>query len=142
MILYLDTSALVKRYIREKDSDLVTTWVDHAELVGTALITRVGMASTLRRAVKANRLPPESVQLALDEFHDDWSCFLHIPVDEALTLRADALACEYALRSVTAIHLACALTWKEMLKFPVVLATFDPELREAAQKSGLEVLPE
>jgi predicted nucleic acid-binding protein len=44
MILYLDASALVKRYIQEKDSQKVNTWFGAAEMVVTGLITRVEAA--------------------------------------------------------------------------------------------------
>lgn len=36
MILYLDTSALVKLYVEEAHSDDVREWVDDAEIVATA----------------------------------------------------------------------------------------------------------
>jgi predicted nucleic acid-binding protein len=142
MILYVDTSALAKRYIREQGTDLVLDWLERADLVGTALVTRAEMASTLTRAVKAGRLPQGGVQNALGKFRDHWGYLQHISIDEALVARADALACEFGLRGYDAVHLACALVWGELLNALVTVATFDAELRDAAQKSGLEVLPE
>ncbi len=40
MILYLDTSALVKRYIIETETPAVAMLVAQAERIGTSLITR------------------------------------------------------------------------------------------------------
>jgi predicted nucleic acid-binding protein len=49
VILYLDASALVKRYIQEKASQDVNTWIETADMVVTGLITRVEVASAIAR---------------------------------------------------------------------------------------------
>ena len=38
MILYLDTSSLVKLYVEEVHADRVKEWVDEAEMVGTCRV--------------------------------------------------------------------------------------------------------
>ncbi len=141
MILYIDTSALVKRYVKEEGSVAVVGWMNDAELIGTALITRPELVASITRAIRGNRLPEQSALSYLDEFRADWLDFQHVNIDDALIARADSLASIHALRGYDAVHLACALTWSELLGAPVVLATFDKELHEAAKKSGLEVFP-
>ena len=141
MILYMDTSALAKRYIGEEGSDEVIAWMHAADLIGTALITRVELVATLTRASRANRLPAQEVLEVLDEFRSDWLNFQHVNIDDTLITRADFLASAHALRGYDAVHLACALVWQDLLSAPVTLATFDKELHEAAQKSGMEVFP-
>ena len=142
MILYIDTSAMVKKYIKEQDSNHVLAWVDSADLIGTALVTRAEMAATLTRAVKASRLSKQGVNQTLENFRSDWQHIHRILIDETLVARADTLACVYGLRGYDAIHLACGLTWQDALQLPVAFATFDAKLRDAAQKAGLQVLPE
>ena len=139
MILYVDTSALIKRYVDEDGSDDVIAWMREADLIGTALITRVEMAAAISRAIRGNRLPEQGALESLEEFRLDWLNFQHVNIDESLVSRADSLASVHALRGYDAVHLACALTWSELLGASVSLATFDKELREAAQKSGLGV---
>lgn len=140
MILYMDTSALIKRYIDEDGSDDVITWMREADLIGTSLITRVEIAATLTRAIRGNRLPAQEALESLDEFRSDWPGFQQVNIDEALITRADSLASMYGLRGYDAIHLACALTWQDLLGVSVTFSAYDIELREAAQKSGMEVL--
>ncbi len=140
MILYMDTSALVKRYIDEQGSDIVVEWMRQADFIGTTLITRAEMAATLTRAIRGNRVPQQETLQALQEFRSDWVNFQHVPIDNALIARADALACEHGLRGYDAIHLACALTWQDLLGAQVSLASFDKELLDAAQKMEMEVL--
>lgn len=141
MILHLDTSALIKRYINEDGSDNVVNWMNEAELIGTALITRAEMAATLTRAIRGNRLPSQGILEALDEFRSDWVDFQHVNIDDALIVRADSLASMYGLRGYDAVHLACALTWQDLLGVSIVFATYDVELYSAAKKSGIDVLP-
>jgi uncharacterized protein len=142
MILYIDTSALAKKYIQEQDSDLVQGWMDEAELVGTALVTRAELASTITRATQSNRLPIRGAQQALKDFRSDWKDYQRIMIDEAVVARADALACEHNLRGYDAIHLACALAWQDALHETITIATFDSQLAEAARNAGVSVLPE
>ena len=49
MILYLDTSALVKLYVEEVDSEKVTTWVGDAYAVATSLIAYVEARAAFAR---------------------------------------------------------------------------------------------
>jgi hypothetical protein len=140
MILYMDTSALTKRYIYEQGSDDVLAWMQKADLIGTALITRVELVATVSRAIAGKRLPEKGALDVLDEFRAHWQNFQRVNIDEALIARADGLAGAYALRGYDAVHLACALSWEGLLRAPVSLATYDLELRDAAQKSGLTTL--
>ncbi|MCZ2126830.1 MAG: type II toxin-antitoxin system VapC family toxin [Anaerolineales bacterium] len=138
----MDSSALVKLYIIEEGTDDVIAWMQNADLIGTAIITRVEVVAALTRAIRGNRLEAHEVEESLNEFRDNWAHYQHINLDNQLIARADALAAQYALRGYDAIHLACALTWGELLGAPVSLATFDRELREAARKSSLDVFPQ
>ena len=52
MILYLDTSALVKRYVMESGSKEVNALIESANTVGSAMLTQVEMASALAKAVR------------------------------------------------------------------------------------------
>ena len=52
MILYLDASALVKRYVAEPGSVEVNEAISRAEVTGTALISRAEVAAALAKAVR------------------------------------------------------------------------------------------
>jgi len=140
MILYLDTSALIKRYIHEQGSEQVVAWMRSAEFIGSSLVTRVEMAATISRAIRGKRVPQAEALDSLNEFRSDWLNFQHIYVDDALVARADSLACDHSLRGYDAIHLACALTWQDLLGAQISLASFDRELLDAARKIGMETL--
>ena len=56
MVLYLDTSALLKRYVAEPESEDVVAKIDEATAITTALITRTEVAAALGRAWRDARL--------------------------------------------------------------------------------------
>ena len=142
MNLYIDTSALIKHYIAEDGSDYINDLMAGATVVATGLITRAEMAAGINRLLRMNYISREHYSIALRDFRSDWIHYERITISEEIVARADSLTCEYTLRGYDSVHLACGLTWQDSLELPVVLITFDSQLRDAAQKAGLQVLPE
>jgi predicted nucleic acid-binding protein len=141
MNLYLDTSALIKRYVNEAGSTDIRVWIRSADDKATTLITRAEMSAGINRLLRMKFLSLKDYNEALEEFHADWEDYHRLPVTAPLVARADALACQHNLRGYDAIHLAAALTWQELLDLPVTLVTYDRELAGAARASGMAVLP-
>ena len=142
MILYLDTSALVKRYLVEEGSLQVKQWISVAQPASTSLITRAEMGAAITKAVHLSWISAEQGQYALQWFRSEWETFGRLPISDATVRRADELACKHGLRGYDAVHLACVLMYQEGLNEPVALATFDRLLWQAGQSEGLAMLPE
>jgi predicted nucleic acid-binding protein len=142
MILYLDTSALVKRYVSEPGSKEVNTLIEQANAVGSTMLTRVEMASALAKAVRMNWVESDKAEIAWQNFLSQWQSFARLPVTSGLVERAAQFAWEYGLRGYDATHFATALIWQELLEMPITLATFDRELWLVAKKAGMTVWPE
>jgi predicted nucleic acid-binding protein len=141
MILYLDASALVKRYIEEKGSQDVKAWVEVADMVVTGLISRVEVAAAIARASRMNLISLDESLAALRQFRSEWENFHRLPITENTVARGDSLAVEHDLRGYDATHLACALIWQETLGMPVTLVSFDSQLIEAAKRVNMTCLP-
>jgi predicted nucleic acid-binding protein len=141
MILYLDSSALVKRYVREAGSDEVQRLIAQADAVGTGLVSRAEVAAALARAGRMGLVERGEAEAALLAFRADWPRLARIQLTEPLLARADALAWDYGLRGYDAVHLASALYWQESLRRPVTLATYDRELWRAGAAVGLDAWP-
>jgi uncharacterized protein len=141
MILYLDASALVKRYIAENNSEQVNGWIGAAEMVVTSLITRVEVTAAIARAQRMKIITQEDATAALRLFRSEWESFQRLPITENTVMRGDFLACDHNLRGFDATHLASALIWQESLGLPVTLATFDGQLLQAAKEANLRFLP-
>jgi predicted nucleic acid-binding protein len=56
-IIYLDASALVKRYVAERGTEAVQALLMRASVMGTVAITRVEVTAALAKAVRIGVLP-------------------------------------------------------------------------------------
>ncbi len=138
MILYLDTSSLLKHYIREPGSDDVATWIDGADLVATSRATLAEAAAALSRRPRGSGLSRSACHHALSDLRRDWADYLAIDLDEH---RAATLAWRRRLRGYDSIQLAAALTVGELAApETLVFSSFDTELSQAARAEGLTVL--
>ena len=138
MIIYFDTSALVKRYLREDDSDKVIalfTETDH--LFGSVIVTQVELAATFQRAVRMDAASPKLAAEVWMDFLDHWQSFTRLRIFAGTIERASGIAWNYGLRGYDSLHLAAALLWQETLGVQITLATFDRELWLAGQKAGM-----
>ena len=142
MILYLDASALVKRYIAEPGTREVAEAIAAAEVVGTSLISRAETSAALAKACRVGTLTREEAFAALEIFRGEWSRFVRVQASEALMAQADAVAWELGLRGYDAVHLASALLWQHDVSAQVMVATFDQQLWEAVRQRGLRAFPE
>jgi predicted nucleic acid-binding protein len=141
VILYLDASALVKRYVAETGSADVAAVIEGARLTATALVSRAEVSAALAKAVRIGLATREAAAAGLADFDTDWNDLIRLEVSEAAVARAAALAWSQGLRGYDAVHLACALIWQEALGDPVTVATYDRELWRAARNSGLTTWP-
>ncbi|NLE99981.1 MAG: type II toxin-antitoxin system VapC family toxin [Anaerolineales bacterium] len=141
MILYLDASALVKRYVAELGSPEVGHVISSADVVGTATISRPEVAAALARAARTGALTEEEASACLQVFRAEWPNLMRVQVTEMVVTRADALAWEHGLRGYDAVHLAAASLWQDGLGEGVTFSTFDRRLWEAAGRAGLACHP-
>ena len=141
MILYLDSSAIVKRYVTEAKSKDVRALMDGAEVAATSMVSRVEVAAAFARAVRLDALSQVAGRQAQRRFAAEWPDFVRVPVTEVLVARAEGLAWEHGLRGYDAVQLASALVWQDAIGQDAVFATFDQMLMNAAEATGLEAWP-
>jgi predicted nucleic acid-binding protein len=128
MNLYLDASALVKRYLSEPGTPETRRVIDAADVQGTTVVSRAEVASALAKTVRMEVADQEEARALLEAFRDDWPYLSQQQVTEAVIGRAERLAFEEDLRGYDAVQLASALVWKEALAEEVTFATFDTDL--------------
>ena len=141
MILYLDTSALVKRYFYEKYSDdVISRWKSATQIVTSFVAYAETMASMYRKKRESD-LADTLISKITDSFHRDWESFIRVKVNDNLNGYIDRVVEKYPLRGFDAIHLASAIVIHERLPEDFVFACFDNRLARAAQSEGLETFP-
>jgi predicted nucleic acid-binding protein len=139
VILYLDTSSLVKLYVTESHSGLVRAWVEEAEIIATCRVAYPEMMSALNRRFKAGDLAKRDYDLLVKSFSAEWQRFAVIDFDE---LAAGRLVAAYGLRGFDAVHLSAAgLLRSSANDVAVAFSSFDEKLNSAAAAEKFTVLP-
>lgn len=141
MILYLDTSALVKRYFREPYSDeIISRWKSAAQIV-TSFVAYAETTAAIYQKKREAELADTLIREIVGSFRRDWESFILVEVNDELNGYIDRVVEEYPLRGFDAIHLASALAIREMLPEDFVFACFDDRLARAARLEGLQTFP-
>jgi predicted nucleic acid-binding protein len=137
VILYLDTSNLVKLYVEEPGSPAVQTEVEASELVTTSIVAYAEARAALARRRREGSLTAAEHRKAKAGLEADWPRVLTAGVTESLTKRAGDLAERQRLRGFDALHLATYLTVVQ--EFPgeqVQFSTADLALDRAARRTA------
>lgn len=139
MILYLDTSALVKLFFHEAGSKTVVDLVRKADSVITSQVAYAESCSVLARRKRDKRLTEEEFDTAKKQLDEMWPKMDTIVVDE---IRAGELAVKHVIRGFDAIHLAAALELRSIGEKPidVTFCSFDDRQNEAARAEDLIVV--
>ncbi|HKH45417.1 MAG TPA: type II toxin-antitoxin system VapC family toxin [Thermoanaerobaculia bacterium] len=140
MILYLDTSSLIKLYIEESGSAEVESLVDQASLVCTSVVAYPEARSALARLCREGALSAEEHSLTKADLNEDWPRYLALEVTPTVWRAAGDLAEKHALRGFDSLHLASFLFLVgEDLGERVEFSSFDDRLNGAARaESALE----
>ncbi len=138
MILYLDTSGLVKLYVEELFSEFARELVAQSEVVATSCIALPEMASGLARKHREGELPDSRFKTLVAEMESDWVNLGRVGIDEQAAAR---LAIRHPLRGADAVHLSAALRVCQAGEGRAAgFLAFDRRLNQAAQSEGLRGL--
>ena len=143
--LFFDTSALLKRYVDEPDSDWLRTLIESAQgLLITSTLTRVEAACALARRERDGALSPTMRAELWHAFQFDLTYLLHtIKVGPNLLTMAEQLAFRHPLRAYDAIQLATAQVANQRLLgrgiSGLLFLSADTRLLEFARLEGLAV---
>ena len=143
-IYFLDSSALVKRYVTETGSAWVQELVapHRNNLLTMVRITRVEVFSALARRQREGSLDESKIVEIISAFryHLDEQ-YQVIEVDKTLAERASQLVLQYPLKAYDAVQLASALYVKSSLALmpdtQLVFVSADNRLLNIAQTEGL-----
>ena len=140
MILFCDTSALIKLYIVEDGSDALKTQLSAVEAVAVCRIAWAEAHAALSR--RAREVPKDAltIEQAKAALKADWPHFLVLEIDQPLVERAGEYADTFALRGYDSIQLAAAFETGRISQLPIFFACFDTRLNKAAKLLGMSCL--
>ena len=134
MRVFFDTSAFVKRFIAEVGSEHADTVTQNASEMGLSILCFPELMSALNRKQREGLITEESYLNLKREILKDIEDTDIINLTPSVLRKATELLENNPLRSLDAIHLACALEWKAGL-----FVSSDERQMAAAIKSGLNV---
>lgn len=139
MTFFLDTSALVKLYVREAGTDAMLrleAGAGSGEFVLSALAA-VELASALTIKHRAGLLAASAHAVLFERFeeHLRWR-YVQQPITAAVIQRASNLVRSHALRAYDGVQLACALSARP--EQPYAFISSDLQLLSAARAEGLD----
>jgi len=140
MILYLDTSALVKAYAEEEHSSQVLQSMKSASASASHRIAYVEARAAFARLLHEHVLNESEWEILKGEFLIDWENYLQIGTTQSLLERAGELAEAFALRAYDSVHLAAAQLLHENSEEAIIFACYDQRLNQAAGILGLDLL--
>ena len=141
---FLDSSALVKRYVPETGSSWIQFIADPAtgNFIAIARIAWVEVFSAFARRQREGSLSSDELDIIVQKFRNDFSTHYQVTeVDQLLFETAGQLIIQYPLRAYDAIQLASALRLQSSLSqttnIQLIFVSADVRLINIAQTEGL-----
>jgi predicted nucleic acid-binding protein len=141
VILFCDTSALLKLFIAEQGSEsMIQT---HASAIGIA-VCRIAWAESMAALAQRTRVEganQSGLAQARSMLEQAWADFAIVDVTQALVEQAGVFSEAFALRGYDSVQLAAAHQLHQQCALPLTFACFDRRLNLAAKLLQLQVLP-
>lgn len=152
-MLYLDSSALVKRYKREPGTDALNVRLEeetkNSRRVFTSVLTFAEIHAVIAREAQEKRLSTAQAEAIHDSFDADWVVGL-TPIEllAGVLVSIRGIVRAHPLKGADAVHLASALWLRDAARLgvrsgkhdsEVVFASSDHQLYTAARKVSLQV---
>lgn len=138
MIVYLDTSNLVKLYVEEDESSKVDALVRFSEVTATSIVAYAEARAAFARRFREKAFTSVEHDRIKAFFDKDWSSYLILSITGDMIRLAGDLAEKHALRGFDSIHLASALTLRQELSTTIVFSCFDDNLQKAFEGEDLD----
>jgi uncharacterized protein len=132
LTLYVDSSALLKRYFPEPDSESAVELLQSDPRLTTARHTSVEVRRVLFKGLR-----DAGLAAARKAFEEDWRSIVVIELSSAVCEKAAHIAESTGVRTLDALHLGAAL---EVGAGKVSILTYDARQARAARSLGWTVL--
>lgn len=135
MTAYVDSSALLKLYLSEPETDVAFEVLHRHRVWTTGRHTLVEVRRNLARVLSGPDLA--AAQAA---FSEDWNNVAVVELDELTCEHAAKLAEQTGIKSLDALHLGAAAVAGAAVGLPII--TFDRQVIAGGRSLGWTVLPE
>ena len=141
VILFCDTSALMKLLVDEDQSDQMRQVSATVEAIGVCRISWAETMAALARRQREDPISSDDLEQARQNLTQSWRTFTIVEVSQPLVESAGRFADVFALRGYDSVQLAAAQELQLKAEQTVIFASYDRRLNQAAKLLQLEVLP-
>ncbi len=141
MLLFCDTSALIKLLIDEPDSAQIHQASERAGFIAACRITWAEAMAAMARRQRDDPTSADEIENARQRLSMLWSSFTIVEVSQKLVEAAGRFADGFALKGYDSVQLAAAHELHVNTEHKVLFACYDRRLNQAAQLLQLDVLP-
>ncbi len=138
-MIYLDSSALVKRYIEEEGSDKVNALLEDTSVAAASRLAYPEILAAITRRHRAAEIETGTFERIKKAFKVDWTSLTVIEMHKEVFQFIDEVIAKHALKGADSIHLSTALWLRKVTKEDVVFVASDLELLKAAKAEKLSV---
>lgn len=139
MVLFADTSALIKLYLDEPHTNTMRQLARDSQVLCVCRLAWAEAFAALAQRVRLKSADIDAAELARRELARHWVSFSVIDVTQPVVERAGDYADTFSLRAYDAVQLAAAQELAVHLDDPPAFACFDRRLNRAAEILGMKV---
>ena len=133
MILFCDTSALVKLYLQEPFSQEVKALLAQCDNVAVSRVAWAEAIAALSRRAREEPSDAAVITAAKQALQQDWPHYVVLEVSQPIVEQAGEFADAFSLRAYDAVQLASAAHIAKVAQTEVTFACFDVRLSKAAR---------
>lgn len=142
MIIYCDTSALMKLFVAEQHTEAMQNIAAESTRLVVSQLTWPEMCAGLGLKQRTNQVDKKIALTALERLNTEWPRYSRLAVDEDLMVEAGELALRFGLRAYDSVQLASAQRIHRSLDNNLIFCCFDKQLNAAAAALAINILPE
>lgn len=139
-MIYFDSSALVKRYLKEIGTDVVNSLIISSRIKATSKLSYPEILSAFARKHRANEISVGLLHSAINKFESDWTQLYVIEFSDEMLQPIKEISQKHPLRAADTVHLVSALWLRSSIKVDVTFVASDARLVEAAQRENLQIV--
>jgi uncharacterized protein len=136
LILFCDTSALVKLYLQEDSSEVMQAAAESAAALAVCRIAWAEMMAALARRGRENPADSAVIEAVRTRLRNDWDDYVVMEITQSLVELAGDYADTFALRGYDSVQLAAARLLHEASGEELQFACFRRALEQSRQGAG------
>ena len=138
-MIYWDSSAFVKKYLREEGSNAVVDRLTGDPAVATSILSYAEIHAVFARKARERNVSAAALERLSRSFDSDWQSLVVVRVNDAILPAVRDVLIRHPLRGADAVHLASALYLARQTRSSnLCFACADDRLLQAAAAEGLK----